>query len=238
MLYLLFTSGYNADGRADFADEAIRLARLLAELLPDQSEPEALLALMLLQTLPPRRPPRCPRSPGHLGPTGPVPLGSPVDPRGGRHPRWTSRGARGGSIRTSGEFAACLAGAPTVEGTDWRRIADYYDRLAQLQPTPVVELNRAVAHGYAYRPAEGLALLARIRDGGALQRYPLLVAAEAELTARAGDPVRAAALFRLAARTSPTADPNGGRCWSGRMSKSRWVQDRDGVRRGCRQTRC
>lgn len=202
VLYLLFTSGYNADGRADFADEAIRLARLLAELLPEQSEPAALLALMLLQ-----HSRRDARRDAH---------GRLVTLDRQDRSRWDHRSIReavdilgglpevpeAGPYGLQASIAACHAGAPTVEGTDWRHIADCYDRLAQLHPTPVVELNRAVAHGYAHRPAEGLALLTRIRDGGALQRYPLLVAAEAELTARAGDPVRAAALFRLAADQS------------------------------------
>jgi RNA polymerase sigma-70 factor (ECF subfamily) len=79
------------------------------------------------------------------------------------------------------------------------RITRCYDELARIQPTPVIELNRAVAHGYAYGPGVGLALLAQARAGGALDDYPHAIAVEADLTARRGDRDRAAALFRQAA---------------------------------------
>ena len=204
VLYLLFTSGYNADGEPAFAQEAIRLARLTATLLPDQSEPAALLALMLLQ-----HSRRDARRDG---------LGHLVDLHRQDRSRWDRPAIREaldilGAVTDHGPYgvqaqiAACHATAPSVADTDWRRIAECYDRLARLQPGPVVELNRAVAHGYAYRPAAGLALLARVRDGGALQNYPLLDAAEADLTARAGHRTRAAALFRqAAAQTRGTAE--------------------------------
>lgn len=96
-------------------------------------------------------------------------------------------------------IAACHACATSAEATHWPAIAKSYDRLARIQPSPVIELNRAVAHGYAHGPAAGLALLAQARAGGALDDYPLVVAAEADLTARHGDRGRAAALFRQAA---------------------------------------
>ncbi|TYB34259.1 RNA polymerase subunit sigma-24 [Micromonospora sp. AP08] len=104
-----------------------------------------------------------------------------------------------GPYALQARIAAAHATAPTAAATDWPAIAGCYDALARLQPTPVIGLNRAVAHGYAYGPAAGLALLAEARAGGALDGYPPAVAAEAELTARLGDPVRAAALFRAAA---------------------------------------
>jgi len=104
-----------------------------------------------------------------------------------------------GPYALQAQIAACHATAKSTEDTDWRRIADCYDRLVRLQPSPVIELNRAVAHGFAYRPSAGLVLLARARAGGALDEYPLAVAAEAELTARDGGRERAAALFRQAA---------------------------------------
>jgi RNA polymerase sigma-70 factor (ECF subfamily) len=100
-------------------------------------------------------------------------------------------------------IAACHATATTPEDTDWRRIARCYDDLVRLQPSPVIALNRAVAHGFAYGPAVGLALLAQARTGGGLGDYPWAVAAEAELTARDGDRQRAAALFREAAARVP-----------------------------------
>jgi RNA polymerase sigma-70 factor (ECF subfamily) len=196
VLYLLFTRGYNADGEPAFAEEAIRLARLLARLMPGQPEASALLALFLLQHS------RCDArrdAEGHL-----------VNLDKQDRSRWDHAaideavdilsGLRDvGPYALQARIAACHATAKSAEDTDWRRIADCYDRLARLQPSPVIELNRAVAHGYAYAPSAGLALLARARADGALDDYPLAVAAEADLTARDGDRERAAALFRQAA---------------------------------------
>jgi RNA polymerase sigma-70 factor (ECF subfamily) len=104
-----------------------------------------------------------------------------------------------GPYTLQAQIAACHATAKSAGDTDWGRIADRYDQLVRLQPSPVIELNRAVAHGYAHGPSAGLALLARARSAGALNDYPLAIAAEADLTARAGDRERAAALFRQAA---------------------------------------
>jgi RNA polymerase sigma-70 factor (ECF subfamily) len=104
-----------------------------------------------------------------------------------------------GPYALQARIAACHATATSVDATDWRAIAAWYDALARRSPSPVVALNRAVAHGYAHGPAAGLALLAEARAGGALDGYPLAVAAEADLTARHGDRDRAAALFRQAA---------------------------------------
>ncbi|MGW9193009.1 RNA polymerase sigma factor [Micromonospora chersina] len=195
VLYLLFTRGYDADGEPAFAAEAIRLARLLHTLLPDQPEVAGLLALFLLHHS--RRAARRDAS-GDL-------LTLDQQDRA----RWDRAAiaegvallARAGDGRYAlqARIAAEHATAPTAAATDWPAIAGCYDALARLQPTPVVGLNRAVAHGYAYGPAAGLALLAEARAGGALDGYPPAVAAEAELTARLGDPVRAAALFRAAA---------------------------------------
>ncbi|MEU8074284.1 sigma-70 family RNA polymerase sigma factor [Catellatospora citrea] len=206
VLYLLFTHGYNADGEPAFADEAIRLARLLARLMPDQAEVHALRALFLLQHS--RRHARRDTA-GDL-----VPLDRQDRSRWDHAAIGEAVGilaelreaelreaepAESGPYALQARIAACHATAASVADTDWTGIADCYDRLAHLQPSPVVELNRAVAHGYAYGPAAGLDLLARARAGGALDDYPLAIAAEADLTARAGDRVRAAALFRAAA---------------------------------------
>ncbi|MEV4463222.1 sigma-70 family RNA polymerase sigma factor [Micromonospora echinofusca] len=196
VLYLLFTQGYDADGEPAFADEAIRLARLLDRLMPDQSEVAALLALFLLQHS--RRDARRDRD-GNL-------LTLDRQDRA----RWDhdaiaegvgvlARVAADGPYALQARIAACHATAASAGATDWAAIAEAYDRLARRQPSPVVELNRAVAHGYAHGPAAGLALLAAARAGGALDGYPLAVAAEAELTARQGDRHRAAELFRRAA---------------------------------------
>ncbi|GIJ10529.1 RNA polymerase subunit sigma-24 [Micromonospora andamanensis] len=196
VLYLLFTQGYDADGEPAFAEEAIRLARLLVRLMPEQSEAKALLALCLLQHS--RRAARR-DSDGSL-----VPLDR-QDRSRWDHAAIAEADRLLGGLTQSGPYAwqariaACHATAPSPERTDWRRIADCYDQLAQVQPTPVVALNRAVAHGYAYGPTTGLALLAEARAGGGLDGYPLTLAAEADLVARHGDRDRAAALFRAAA---------------------------------------
>lgn len=110
-----------------------------------------------------------------------------------------------GPYALQAQVAACHATAPSVEQTDWQRIAGCYDRLVRIQPSPVIELNRAVAHGYAYGPSAGLALLVRARAVGALDDYPLALAAEADLTARDGDRERAAVLFREAAALAHSA---------------------------------
>ncbi|MDG4794519.1 sigma-70 family RNA polymerase sigma factor [Micromonospora sp. WMMD1082] len=195
VLYLLFTQGYDADGEPAFAAEAIRLARLLVRLMPEQPEAAALLALFLLQHS---------RHAARRTADGLIPLD-----RQDRS-RWDHAAiAEGvgliaelppGPYAWQARIAACHATAPSAEETDWRRIADCYDHLVQLQPTPVVALNRAVAHGYAYGPAAGLALVAEARAGGGLDAYPLALAVEADLVARQGDRERAAALFRAAAQ--------------------------------------
>jgi RNA polymerase sigma-70 factor, ECF subfamily len=196
VLYLLFTNGYNADGEPAFAAEAIRLTRLLARLMPREAEVSALLALMLLQNS--RRDARRDDD------------GNLVNLERQDRSRWDhaaiaeAMGLLAG-LRVDGRYglqariAACHATAPSIEDTDWRRIADSYDALVRIQASPVVELNRAVAHGHAYGPSAGLELLERARAGGALDGYPLAIAAEAHLRARNGEDSRAAELFRQAA---------------------------------------
>ena len=196
VLYLLFTSGYNADGEPAFAAEAIRLARLLAGLMPGQHEAQALLALFLLQHS--RRGARRDGG-GRL-----VPLDRQDRDSWDHAAIAEATGIlaglpQPGPYALQARIAACHATAASAADTDWPLIAGCYDQLARLQASPVIELNRAVAHGYAYGPQAGLALLAAARAGGALDGYPLAVAAEADLTARAGQPDRAAALFREAA---------------------------------------
>lgn len=196
VLYLLFTRGYDADGEPAFADEAIRLARLLAVLMPTQPEVSALLALFLCQHS--RRDARRDDDGNLLA----------LDKQDRR--RWDhgaiaegveilARNRTAGPYALQARIAACHATAPSAAATDWLAIAATYDELARVQPTPVVKLNRGMAHGYAHGPAVGLALIAEARAGGALDDYPMAVAAEAELTARLGDLDRAVALFREAA---------------------------------------
>jgi RNA polymerase sigma-70 factor (ECF subfamily) len=196
VLYLLFTRGYDADGEPAFADEAIRLARLLTRLMPGEPEVASLLALFLLQhsrrharrdaagdlvTL--ERQDRSLWDRQAIAEALEILLASPVT----------------GPYALQARIAACHATAPGE--TDWRSIAGWYDELARIQPTPVIELNRAVAHGYAYGAAVGLALLGAI---GGLECYPAAVAVEADLTARAGDTGRAVELFRRAAELAPS----------------------------------
>jgi RNA polymerase sigma-70 factor, ECF subfamily len=191
VLYLLFTRGYDADGEPAFAAEAIRLARLLTGLMPDEPEVAALLALLLLQDS---------RRHARRDATGDL---VPLDRQD--RSRWDHRAiaeGRGILARTpvTGPYAVqahIAAGHTGDHGSDWVSIAGWYDELARIQPTPTVELNRAVAHGYAFGPRAGLALLAGF-DG-----YPA-VAIEADLTARAGDRDRAADLFRTAAAAAPS----------------------------------
>ncbi|MFC7274162.1 RNA polymerase sigma factor [Paractinoplanes rhizophilus] len=201
VLYLLFTRGYDADGEPAFASEAIRLARLLARLMPSSPEVASLLALLILQHS--RRDARRDAA------------GDLVTLEKQDRSRWDSPAiAEGVAIlmRTPVEgpygvqarIAACHATAHDFADTDWGAIAGWYDELARIQPTPVVALNRAVAHGYAFGPRTGLALLAEARSGGVLDDYAAAIAVEADLVARAGDPARAAELFRTAAEAAPS----------------------------------
>ncbi|MEV0611802.1 sigma-70 family RNA polymerase sigma factor [Nonomuraea sp. NPDC050404] len=207
VLYLLFTQGYNAGGEPAFAEEAIRLARLLRQLMPGQDEVSALLALFLLQHS--RRDARRDLD-GNL-----LPLDR-QDRSDWDRPAITEglgilaelgvRSGLAGPYELQARIAACHATAPSVPGTDWAQIARCYDELARIHSTPVVELNRAVAHGYAYGPRDGLAVLAAAREGGELDGHPLALAADADLTAKLGDHHRAATLYRQAAAVAHT-DP-------------------------------
>jgi RNA polymerase sigma-70 factor (ECF subfamily) len=198
VLYLLFTQGYNASGEPAFAVEAIRLGRLLRRLMPDQPEITGLLALFLFQHS--RRDARQDAE-GNL-------LTLDRQDRS----RWDHRAiaeARdllradlpNGRYVLQARIAACHAAAES----DWPAAAHWYDELVRIQPSPVIMLNRAVAHGFADGPAAGLKLLGEARAGGKLDGYLPAVAAEAELTARFGDRLRAELLFRTAAdmATSP-----------------------------------
>ncbi|MEU7981557.1 sigma-70 family RNA polymerase sigma factor [Micromonospora sp. NPDC049081] len=232
VLYLLFTRGYDADGEPAFADEAVRLARLLDELMPAEPEVAALCALLLFQHS--RRAARRDAAGDLLtlaeqdrsrwdhaaiaealtalaraerrsapaqadSPSTTVPADSPSASARAASPSGAACTDRPGPYLLQARIAACHATAPDAGRTDWPAIAHWYDELSRLRPTPVIGLNRAVAHGYAYGPAAGLALLAEARADGALDGHPPALAVEAELTARSGDPVRAALLFRAAA---------------------------------------
>jgi RNA polymerase sigma-70 factor, ECF subfamily len=202
VVYLVFTEGYapasgDAVVRADLADEAIRLGRLLADLLP---EPEALglLALMLLQDA--RRAART------AGGADLVLLGDQDRSRwdqarvaeGAALLGRAAASGRVGPYALQAAIAATHAGAATAEATDWDRIAGLYDRLASADPSPVVELNRAVAVSMRDGPASGLALVDALLDGGQLGAYPLAHATRADLLRRLGRTADARAAYERA----------------------------------------
>ncbi|MDX6355652.1 MAG: polymerase sigma-70 factor, subfamily [Streptomyces sp.] len=208
VLYLLFNAGY-APGAAGpdqrrVTAEAIRLARLLARLLPDEPEAAGLLALMLLHDA---------RSPARTDAAGDlVPLEE--QDRG----RWDrDRIAEGtavldaalairrpGPYQVQAAIAACHAGAPDPGATDWPQIALLYGELARMAPSPVVELNRAVAVAMADGPRAGLALVDALADAGELASYHLLPATRADLLRRLGAREQAAVAYEEALRLAPT----------------------------------
>jgi RNA polymerase sigma-70 factor (ECF subfamily) len=197
VIYLVFNEGYEATQgelmRADLCAEAIRLARLLDHLIPDQPETAGLLALMLLQHA---------RRDARTDAAGDLVVLEEQD-----RARWdhemideglslvASSVDEPGAYRLQAEIAACHAAAPRPEDTDWPRIASLYGRLAALRPSPVIELNRAVAVAMADGPDAGLRVLDPLAD--ALDRYHLFHAARADLLRRAGrDPEAAHAYDR------------------------------------------
>jgi RNA polymerase sigma-70 factor (ECF subfamily) len=208
VIYLLFNEGYAARAgadlvRVDLCDEAIRLARLTAALLP---EPEALglAALLLFQHS--RRDARTDAD-GRL-----------VTLEEQDRSRWDADAiAEGRSLleRATGDgpyalqarIAACHAAAPVAARTDWSRIADLYARLASTTSSPVVTLNRAVAVGMAEGPAAGLALVERLEADGDLPRYHLLPAVTGDLLQRLGRRDDARAAYR-AARDLAVSQPD------------------------------
>jgi RNA polymerase sigma factor (sigma-70 family) len=204
VIYLIFNEGYSASAGNDWlrptlCREALRLGRVLAELMPDEGEVHGLVALMEIQSS---------RERARTGPDG-----APILLMDQDRSRWDrlliGRGLaaldRAGRLGTLGPFAlqaaiaACHARALTPEATDWARIAALYDALAQLMPSPVVELNRAVALGMAYGPAAGLALADSLLDVPALRNYHLLPSVRGDLLAKLGRHEEARTEFERAA---------------------------------------
>ncbi|HEX5527848.1 MAG TPA: RNA polymerase sigma factor [Solirubrobacterales bacterium] len=205
VVYLVFNEGYAASAgedwvRQDLCEEALRLGRVLAELAPREPEVHGLVALLEIQAS---------RNAARRGPGGEPVLLLEQD-RGRWDPLLIVRGRRAleraeelpgplGPYGLQAAIAACHARALRAEETDWVRIAALYDALAQIQPSPIVELNRAVALGMAFGPEAGLELLEQIADEPALAGYHLLPSVRGDLLEKAGRKNEAAAEFRRAA---------------------------------------
>jgi predicted RNA polymerase sigma factor len=205
VIYLVFNEGYSATAgdhwmRPQLCEEALRLGRVLAELAPREPEVHGLVALMEIQQS---------RVRARQGPGGePILL---LDQERGRWDRLLiGRGlaalaraeALGGSLgryALQGAIAACHARAATAEETDWQRIAALYDALAQIAPSPVVELNRAVAVAMAFGPAAGLALVDALAGERTLEGYHLMPSVRGDLLAKLGRHGEARAEFERAA---------------------------------------
>lgn len=205
-VYLVFSEGYAATAgddlvRHELCDEGVRLARLVAELLPGEAEAHGLLALTLLHDS---------RRPARVAPGGGLVLLEDQD-----RTRWDAARITAGlaALARAGDgpyglqaaIAAAHATAPDWPSTDWPRIAALYGALAQVVPSPVVELNRAVAVARAQGPAAGLVLLERVAGDPRLARTHLLPATRADLLRRLGRRADAAAAYRAALSLVATA---------------------------------
>jgi len=191
-IYLIFNEGYAATAGEDWMrpalyEEALRLGRVLAELMPTEPEVHGLVGLMEIQAS---------RTAARTGPSG-----EPILLLDQDRARWNQllirRGlaaldraeALGGAMgpyALQGAIAACHARARTADETDWPRIAGLYDELGRLMPSPVVELNRAVAVAMAFGPAAGLELVDALLAEPALKTYHLLPSVRADLLAKLG----------------------------------------------------
>ncbi len=205
VLYLIFNEGYSATAgeawtRPQLCDEAMRLGRVLARLTPEDSEVHALVALMEIQAS--RIAARTDAS------------GEPIVLLEQDRSRWDQLlinrglqaldraielGGANGPYALQAAIAACHARARRAEDTDWIRIADLYATLAQVSPSPVIELNRAVAVSMAHGPAPALELIDAIRDDPALRNYHLLYGVRADVLGKLGRHAEAAEQFRHAA---------------------------------------
>jgi RNA polymerase sigma factor (sigma-70 family) len=192
VIYLIFNEGYSATAGEDWirpalCEDALRLGRILAELVPTEAEVHGLVALMEIQAS---------RLRARVGPTG-----EPVLLLDQDRSRWDQllirrgiaaleraqrAGGALGPYALQASIAACHARARTPDATNWPRIVALYDALAQLMPTPIVELNRAVAISMAFGPAAGLELVDALTSEPSLRAYHLLPAVRGDLLAKLG----------------------------------------------------
>jgi RNA polymerase sigma-70 factor (ECF subfamily) len=205
VIYVIFNEGYSATAgdeliRSELMEEALRLGRILAELLPREAEVHGLVALTELQAS---------RTRARISPSGEQVLLLDQD-----RSRWDwlliGRGlaalerayATGGPIgpyTLQAGIAACHSRARVAEDTDWERIVALYDGLAQLMPSPVVELNRAVAIGMAFGPQAALQIVESLREDSTLDGYHLLPTVRGDLLEKLGRLAEAGAEFERAA---------------------------------------
>jgi RNA polymerase sigma factor (sigma-70 family) len=210
VVYLIFNEGYSASSgeewiRRDLAEEAMRLGRMLTGLLPKEPETHGLVALMELQAS---------RFGARFGPGGePVLLPDQDRSRWDRtlmnhglaaFDRAITLGGAIGPYTVQAAIAACHARAPSFEETDWEAIVSLYDALAQLAPSPVVELNRAVALLHADGAEAALRALEKIKGDPRLARYHLLGAVLGDVLGRLGRHHEAAEVLEAAAGLAPT----------------------------------
>jgi RNA polymerase sigma factor (sigma-70 family) len=211
VVYLIFNEGYTATAgdswtRPELCYEALRLGRKLAELSPDEPEVHGLVALMEIQSS---------RMRARLGPAGePVPL---LEQNRGTWDQLLIRrgfaallraqrlGQPAGPYVLQGAIAACHARARSGDETDWAQIAALYELLGQVMPTPVVELNRAVAVGMAFGPARGLELADALTSRPELRNYHLLPSVRADFLAKLGRQEESRAEFTRAASLTRNA---------------------------------
>ena len=202
VVYLVFTEGYAATEPEGFADEAIRLGRLLVEQMADSDEARALLALMLLQ---------------HARRDARLVDGELVTLEQQDRSRWDAAATEEGLALLAGpatergtyrlqaeKLAAVHARAATPDDTDWQAIVTVYDQFLDLVPSPVVALNRAVAVGMCDGPLAGLAAIDGVADDPRLATHHLVHAARADLLARAGRPQEAVAALDRSIELAPS----------------------------------